>query len=73
MVGHHDSKKLYLIDFGLSKRYFDENGNHYPKVSRRIFTGNFMFASLNQVRCNTQSRRDDIESALYLLIYLINK
>ena len=36
------------------------------------FTGNFMFASLNSCRGFNKSRRDDIESAFYILIYLIN-
>jgi hypothetical protein len=31
-----------------------------------------MFASLNSCRGNNKSRRDDIESVFYLLIYLIN-
>ena len=73
LVGHHDSNRLYLIDFGLSERYKDESGSHLPKVKKRTFSGNLMFASLSQLRGNTQSRRDDIESALYLLTYLTNK
>ena len=31
-----------------------------------------MFASLNACRGNNKSRRDDIESAFYVLIYLLN-
>jgi hypothetical protein len=31
-----------------------------------------MFASLNSCRGNNKSRRDDIESLFYLIIYLYN-
>ena len=37
------------------------------------FSGTFMFASLNSCRGYNKSRRDDIESALYLLSYLLNQ
>ena len=43
------------------------------KKNLRKFTGNFMFASLNSLRGNNKSRRDDFESAVYVLLFLINK
>lgn len=36
------------------------------------FTGNFMFASHNSCRGNSKSRRDDIESLFYIMIYMLN-
>jgi hypothetical protein len=38
----------------------------------RKFSGNFLFASLNSCRGNNKSRRDDMESAMYIMIYLMN-
>ena len=38
----------------------------------RKFSGNFLFASLNSCRGNNKSRRDDIESTIYIMIYLYN-
>mmetsp|Transcript_21347 Transcript_21347/g.15611 ORF Transcript_21347/g.15611 Transcript_21347/m.15611 type:complete len:144 (+) Transcript_21347:542-973(+) len=38
----------------------------------RKFSGNFLFASLNSCRGNNKSRRDDVESILYIMIYLLN-
>ena len=37
------------------------------------FSGNFLFASLNSCRGNNKSRRDDIQSCLYIMVYLLNK
>lgn len=37
------------------------------------FSGNFLFASLNSCRGNNKSRRDDIQSLMYIMIYLLNK
>ena len=31
-----------------------------------------MFASLNSCRGNNKSRRDDMESVMYIMIYLLN-
>lgn len=36
------------------------------------FSGNFLFASLNSCRGNNKSRRDDIQSVMYIMVYLIN-
>jgi len=36
------------------------------------FSGNFIFASLNACRGYNKSRRDDVESMLYVLFYMLN-
>ena len=73
LIGHKDPSTIYLIDFGLTQTYLDENGKHIEKEYVRKFSGNFLFASLNSCRGNNKSRRDDTESALYIMIYLLNK
>ena len=72
LVGHTDMDLLYLIDFGLATRFKDDNRSHISKKQLNKFNGNFLFASLNSCRGYNKSRRDDIESAFYVLIYLIN-
>ena len=42
------------------------------KENLKYFSGNYMFGSLNSCRGNNKSRRDDIESLFYLIIYLFN-
>ena len=72
MIGHKDPDRVYLIDFGLAQSYLDDNGTHFEKQYVRKFSGNFLFASLNSCRGNNKSRRDDMESAMYIMIYLLN-
>ena len=72
VIGQEDSHQLYLIDFGLASRYHDKSGDHITKVKLRQFSGNFLFASMNQCRGNNTSPRDDIEAAILILIYLLN-
>ena len=48
VVGHNDSDRLYLIDFGLASRYQSKGGQHIEKISLRRFSGNFLFASMRQ-------------------------
>jgi len=73
LVGHHDTEVVYLIDFGLAEPYLDKQGRHNEHRRLTKFNGNFMFASNNMCDGISNSRRSDIESALYLLIYLLNQ
>jgi hypothetical protein len=48
------------------------NMKHFKHKYIASFTGNFYFASANSCKGYNKSRRDDIESALYLLLFLLN-
>lgn len=65
------SQRVYLIDFGLSKRYLDDTGMHIPLKAGKKFRGTLRYASLNMHNGLENSRRDDLESLGYVLIYLI--
>jgi casein kinase 1 len=72
LVGFKDPTMVYLIDFGLTCKYLKDDGSHIEKKNMRKFSGNFLFASLNSCRGNNKSRRDDIQSAVYIMMYLLN-
>ena len=71
-IGLKDPNTIYLIDYGLSQNYLLPDKSHVKKETLNKFSGNFIFASLNSCRGNTKSRRDDIESAIYILCFLLN-
>ena len=61
---------LYLCDFGLSKRFRDKKtGMHIPYKDGKNFTGTPAYASIYTHMGIEQSRRDDLESLAYTLIY----
>jgi casein kinase 1 len=72
VIGIDDPSLIYLIDFGLTSSFVTDGVRHIEKEFMRNFSGNFLFASLNSCRGYNKSRRDDIESLFYMLIYLIN-
>lgn len=68
------NKQLYLIDFGLCKRY-DYNGKHIEETRQtngnKGITGSVNFVSLNIHQGIEPSRRDDLESCIYIIEYLL--
>ncbi|XP_037940927.1 casein kinase I-like [Teleopsis dalmanni] len=71
LIGRDDKSTLiYLVDFGLCQQYRNpKTGKHIPCSAGDHFCGTWNFASINALRCRTQSRRDDLEAIGYLLIY----
>lgn len=65
-------KKIYLIDFGISQRYVDANKNHLNFQRNVPFKGNVIFSSKNAFAQISLSRRDDIISLVYFLIFCTN-
>ncbi|EDW77561.1 uncharacterized protein Dwil_GK24490 [Drosophila willistoni] len=67
-----NSDLVYLIDFGLAKRYFDETKKtHISYKSGGRLTGTARYASINALRGGEQSRRDDMEALGYVFMYFL--
>ena len=63
--------RVGLIDLGNSVSFKDKNNNHYyQKNFPKFHKGNTFFASVNVLEGKAPSRRDDLESLFYLLLYL---
>lgn len=62
------SSELYIIDFGLARQYI-RNGNHIDFKTNKTLLGTPSFASINNHKGQEQSRRDDIESWIYSMIF----
>lgn len=71
LMGSHDPSTLYLVDFGLAKRYRDHvTKQHLPYREGKHLTGTARYASVRTHLGIEQSRRDDLESLGYVLVYL---
>mmetsp|Transcript_112127 Transcript_112127/g.316876 ORF Transcript_112127/g.316876 Transcript_112127/m.316876 type:complete len:327 (+) Transcript_112127:76-1056(+) len=60
---------VYLIDFGLCKRYFYRR--HASRASHVKLTGTARYASINAHRGVEQSRRDDLEAVGHVLAFFL--
>ncbi|CAA6672938.1 unnamed protein product [Spirodela intermedia] len=71
--GSSGEKKLFLIDFGLASMWRDSLSGQHVRLCQQPdnFRGTTRYASVHAHLGLTASRRDDLESLAYTLIFLI--
>ncbi|KAL4285942.1 hypothetical protein AHAS_Ahas19G0036600 [Arachis hypogaea] len=71
--GTPNEKKLFLVDLGLATKWRDSTTGLHVEYDQRpdVFRGTVRYASANAHLGRTGSRRDDLESLAYTLIFLL--
>jgi casein kinase 1 epsilon len=69
--GSINTEKIYLIDFGFCKSYKTPDGEHIDNIPLTKIIGTPNYISLNVHKLCQPSRRDDVESIIYIILYMI--
>jgi len=68
----HDGSFIYIIDFGLCKKYIDVEHRHIKMRTDRPLVGTPNFVSVHVHNGIEPSRRDDLISVAYVILHLVN-
>ena len=71
-VFNQNETDVYIIDFGLCKKYIDTDNKHIEIKSGKTIIGTPNFVSVNVHNGIEPSRRDDLISVAYIILYIIN-
>uniref|UniRef100_A0A0N4ZWU1 Protein kinase domain-containing protein n=1 Tax=Parastrongyloides trichosuri TaxID=131310 RepID=A0A0N4ZWU1_PARTI len=67
-LGKEGAHRLYVVDFGLAKKYINSQGNIREKRNFCSFRGTVRYASLNAHKKKDLSRADDLWSTYYIAV-----
>jgi serine/threonine protein kinase len=65
------NNQLYFLDFGMSKSYLKDSGEHIAYCDKSLRKGTPVFCSINTLYYRSLSRRDDLESLGYTMLYIV--
>ena len=67
-----DNSHIYIVDFGISTPYLDHKRKHKPMTYTDSTIGTIDFISYYLHEGLSSSRRDDLISMIYIIIYMYN-
>lgn len=68
--GKHNHR-VFIIDFGLAKKFMSSDGKHIKYKDGKSLTGTARYASINTHIGIEQARRDDMEGLGYVFMYFL--
>lgn len=73
LMGRGDSHTVYLVDFGCAREFMNKSTGKHLNLNKKYYglVGTPIFASINSHEGRMLSRRDDLQSLGYVLIFLI--
>ena len=72
MGANENNAHLYLLDFGLAKKYRSSRTLiQYPLIKKKKLSGTAIYGLIHALEELEQRRRDNLESVGYVLIYFL--
>ncbi|CAB3407111.1 unnamed protein product [Caenorhabditis bovis] len=66
-----DSSTVYMLDFGLTRRFVDRDGRRFLLRGWGPSVGTFPYAPLSSLGFHDQTPADDIEGWLYMVVHML--
>ena len=67
----NEQRKVYILDFGMCRKFTDARGKHYKARARAGFRGTVSYAPISCHMQRELCRKDDVEVWVYMLVELI--
>ncbi|KAL7079131.1 hypothetical protein ACQ4LE_001234 [Meloidogyne hapla] len=71
--GSRNANTVYVVDYGIARKFLDQNGSMLTPRRKIKFKGTVRFAPVTMHKMEELGRKDDCESWVYMVVDMVNE